>query len=153
MNRIPDEDRFRELLEDLFIQHGLIPPEPANRIPEPEELPFTDADTTALTEMVDRTMVHIPAAPVFDDHLLEGNEVTGDVKITRSANAAYRAKRTWIQGLLASVLVSVGGALAALQQSAEIDWKLIGVSVGQAILTGVVSYLHNDKTADPAAGE
>lgn len=140
MNRI--EDEFGARLAALLAQHGLVsePHTPsANRIPEPGAL-RTATDTA----------IHIPVAvdPVFDDHLLEETEETGDVKITRSANASYRAKRTWVQGILASVLINVGGVLTALRLDAEIDWKMLAVSVGQAALTGVIAYLHNDKTAD-----
>lgn len=84
---------------------------------------------------------------VFDDHLLEETEETKDVAVTNPANAKYRATRTGVQGLIASVLVAVGGVLASLTVGAEIDWKLLGLSVGQAVLTALVSYFHNDKSA------
>ncbi|WP_043617331.1 hypothetical protein [Nonomuraea candida] len=83
----------------------------------------------------------------FDDHLLDETEETGDVKVNNVANAKYRATRTGYQGLIASVLIAVGGVLTSLQLDAEINWKLIGISVGQAVLTAVVSFLHNDKSA------
>ncbi|SFI81509.1 hypothetical protein SAMN05216275_10564 [Streptosporangium canum] len=92
----------------------------------------------------------VPVGPIpnqFDDHLLEDNEEAGDVKITNAANAAYRAKRTGYQGLIASVLVAVGGVLTSLTVGADIDWKLLGLSAGQAVLTAVISFLHNDKSA------
>ncbi|MEU9888991.1 hypothetical protein [Sphaerisporangium sp. NPDC051011] len=89
----------------------------------------------------------------FDDHLIEVNEEAGDVKITNVANAIYRAKRTGIQGVLASVLISVGGVLTALQVDAEINWTLLGLSLSQAALTAIVSFLHNDKTAESQTSE
>ncbi|MER5643957.1 hypothetical protein [Streptosporangium sp. NPDC002524] len=87
------------------------------------------------------------------DDLRDDQEEAGHVKITPSANAAYRAKRTGIQGLIASVLIAIGGVLVSLQTSADIDWKLVGLSVGQAVLTAAITYLHNDNSAAAAASE
>lgn len=90
---------------------------------------------------------------VFDDDLLEETEETGDVKVTNVANSIYRAKRTGLQGLLVSVLLAVGGVLTSLQADADIDWKLIGFSFGQAILTALITFLHNDKSASATSSE
>ncbi|GII95127.1 hypothetical protein [Sinosporangium siamense] len=62
-------------------------------------------------------------------------------------NIAYRAKHTGLQGLLASVLIDIGRALASLQAGAGIHWKLIGFSLGRAFLTALITFLHNDKSA------
>jgi hypothetical protein len=69
------------------------------------------------------------------------------VKVTNVANAVYRAKRTGLQGLIASVLIALGGVLVSLQTSSDVDWKLVGISVGQAVLTAAITFLHDDKSA------
>ncbi|GII83304.1 hypothetical protein Ssi03_12940 [Sphaerisporangium siamense] len=117
----------------------------ASATPGPYDHLYAPADTTA------NQPAYQPYE--FDDHLLEENEEAGDVKITNVANAIYRAKRTGFQGLLASVLVSVGTVLAAVQLNAEIDWKLLALALGQAVLTAVISFLHNDKTAESNTAE
>ncbi|MFI6319759.1 hypothetical protein ACIBG8_19650 [Nonomuraea sp. NPDC050556] len=83
----------------------------------------------------------------LDDYLLEEIEIADVVESKPKAVAAYRAKRTGYQGLIAAVLIAVGGVFTSLSIGADIDWRLLGLSVGQAVLTAVVSYLHNDKAA------
>ncbi|MGN9782773.1 hypothetical protein ACTMTF_15175 [Nonomuraea sp. ZG12] len=120
-------------------------------LPEPELDPFFEhyfvPETTHTSDLPAYPLAPEDPYGVFDDHLLEETEETKDVAVTNPANAAYRAKRTGFQGALVSVLVAVGGVLASLTIGAEIDWRLLGLSVGQAVLTAVISYLHNDKSA------
>ncbi|MEU7830375.1 hypothetical protein [Nonomuraea sp. NPDC049129] len=119
--------------------------------PEPEPDPFFDRYFVPENRTADLpTYTPEPEDPygVFDDHLLDETEETKDVAVTNPANAKYRATRTGYQGLIASVLIAVGGVLASLTVGAAIDWRLLGLSVGQAVLTAVVSYLHNDKSAE-----
>jgi hypothetical protein len=122
------------------------PPEPQpdpffERYFVPEVAPVPNDYTTSLP-------TYSPVPYQFDDHLLEENEVTGDVMASNTSNATYRAKRTGFQGGLAAVLVAVGGVLASLSVNSDIDWKLLGLAAGQAILTAVISYLHKDNSAD-----
>ncbi|WP_431911706.1 hypothetical protein [Nonomuraea jabiensis] len=114
--------------------------------PEPD--PFYERYFAPVDDITTPQPTYSPAPYQFDDHLLEETEEAGDVKITNVANAAYRAKRTGYQGLIASVLVAIGGVLTSLTVGSDIDWKLLGLSAGQAVLTAVISFLHNDKTAD-----
>ncbi|GAA3537119.1 hypothetical protein GCM10022419_016170 [Nonomuraea rosea] len=115
--------------------------------PEPD--PFFEQYFVQATPAGEQTALVEPYVEpyVFDDDLLEDQEEAAAVKVTNVANAAYRAKRTGIQGLIVSVVIAAGGVLTALQVDAEIDWKLVGISLGQAVLTAVVSFLHNDKSA------
>ncbi|MEU4726531.1 hypothetical protein AB0G06_43630 [Nonomuraea dietziae] len=125
--------------QDVLLVSG---PKPA----QPD--PFYERYFAPVNDITAVQPTYQPHPYLFDDHLLEETEEAGDVKITNPANATYRAKRTGYQGLIASVLIAVGGVLTSLTIGAEIDWRLLGLSVGQAILTAVVSYLHNDKTAE-----
>jgi hypothetical protein len=129
-------------------------PEP---LPEPEPDPFFEHYFTPKNDYTTAlpTYPHDSEDPygVFDDDLLNETEETGDVKITNVANALYRAKRTGAQGLIASVLVAVAGAVAAFGFGAEIDWRLLGLTVGQAALTAVITFLHNDKAAETDSAE
>ncbi|MGS2646077.1 hypothetical protein [Streptosporangium sp. G12] len=120
---------------------------------EVEPLVAADADPffeQYFTPQADpQTATYEPYIEPYDqlDDLLDDQEDAGHVKITPTANAAYRAKRTGLQGLIASVLIAIGGVLVSLQTSADIDWKLVGLSVGQAVLTAVITYLHNDNSS------
>ncbi|MER7208528.1 hypothetical protein ABT340_15765 [Streptosporangium sp. NPDC000239] len=123
--------------------------------PQPEPTPVETTDVlvaAAPDDFYERYFVPVAQPPdrsnEFDDHLLVVNEEAGDVTTTKTANAAYRAKRTGVQGLLATVLVSVGGVLGAIQLDADIDWRVLGLLVAQAVLTAIVSYLHTDKRAE-----
>lgn len=132
---------------------------PANPKPEPQDVllvPAPEPDPYEhLFRPADDYTAAMPATSlnpedpygVFDDHLLDHIERTGDVRMTTSSHAAYRAKRTGVQGLIATILVAVGGVLTSLTVGAEIDWKLLGLSLGQAILTAIISYLHKDNAA------
>ncbi|GAA4186986.1 hypothetical protein GCM10022252_19750 [Streptosporangium oxazolinicum] len=128
---------------------------PQQLLSEEVEPPVVDADPffeQYFTPQADpQTAMYEP----FDqlDDLRDDQEEAGQVQITPSANAAYRAKRTALQGLIVSVLVAVGGVLTSLQLDAGVDWKLVAVSVGQAVLTALVSYLHNDNSAAASASE
>ncbi|WP_371784688.1 hypothetical protein [Streptosporangium subroseum] len=116
--------------------------------PQPAVETATDATTVApaLVRIEDEPDYLYFSQPIeqFPPDLFEEEPV----KITPTANASTRAKRTAVQGLLVSVLIGIGGVLTALQASADIDWKLLGVSVGQAVLTALVSFLHNDGSDD-----
>jgi hypothetical protein len=133
-------------------------PEP---ISEPEPDPFFEHYFVPETPPAADYTASLPAySPdpedpygVFDDHLLDHTEETGDVKVTNVANATYRAKRTGVQGLLAAVIVAVGGVMAAIPLDIDLDWKMLGLLVGEAVLTAVISFLHNDKTAKANSAE
>jgi hypothetical protein len=88
---------------------------------------------------------------VYDDALLADNEETGDVHMTNSSNAAHRATRTGVQGAIVTILVAIGGVLGTLTVGTDIDWRLLTLSLGQAVLTAIISYLHKDKSAAESA--
>lgn len=120
------------------------PPQPVQELPaQAEPDPFFEQYFVPAAQPVEQTQTFEPVE-LLDDHLLENHEKAGEVKITDIADALYRAKRTGYQGLIASVLIALGGVLASLQVDAPIDWKLMGVSLGQALLTAAVTFLHND---------
>lgn len=91
-------------------------------------------------------LTYEPPAEELDDDLLEGNEEANVVVANGKATATFRAKRTGVQGLLAAVLIAIGGVFTSLQVDADIDWRLVGLAVGQAVLTAFISFLHNDPT-------
>lgn len=59
----------------------------------------------------------------------------------RRADAVERAWRTFGQGAIVAALVSVGTVLTTLETSP--DWKGVIVSIGQAVVTAIVTYWHN----------
>ncbi|MEO3860113.1 hypothetical protein [Acrocarpospora sp. B8E8] len=155
-----DADELAASLQAIMDQRGArqteAPPPDFPPAPEPSPVPVRPVEPDPFYEQYFAPATTATLPPVyepiqFDDHLLEETESAGNIMASTSSNAAYRAKRTGYQGLLASALVAVGGVFASLSLDADVDWRLLGLSVGQAVLTAVITFLHNDNSADSAS--
>ena len=65
--------------------------------------------------------------------------------VTTKADAAQRAKRTFIQGIVLDVAVAVAVALLAWLPDADLTskqaWIILGTSLAKTVLTAVASYV------------